>query len=228
MDLPAGGQSISTEPTRGGTRVLRACGDTYPGGVFRRRSQAEPAPPETVPVEADVRDPEAPKGRPTPKRSEAQANRKTRVTPPKDRREAAKVARQRAREDREAQRTALITGDERALPVRDKGPVRRFCRDFVDSRFSAAEFFLPSAVLILIMSIMPSPTIKNISLLAWAFAIVLIILDSFRLNFTMKKQLRKRFPDANLKGCTPYAIMRSLQMRRLRLPKPQVKRGDKI
>ncbi|WTW94520.1 DUF3043 domain-containing protein [Streptomycetaceae bacterium NBC_01309] len=196
--------------------------------MFRRRSQAESEAPETVTVESEVRDPEAPKGRPTPKRSEAQANRKTRVTPPKDRKEASKVARQRAREDREAQRTALITGDERALPARDKGPVRRFCRDFVDSRISAAEFFLPSAVLILIMSIMPSPTLKNISLLAWAFAIVLIILDSFRLNFTMKKQLRKRFPDENLKGCTPYAIMRSLQMRRLRLPKPQVKRGEKI
>lgn len=196
--------------------------------MFRRRSQAESEAPQTVTVESEVRDPEAPKGRPTPKRSEAQANRKTRVTPPKDRKEASKVARQRAREDREAQRTALITGDERALPARDKGPVRRFCRDFVDSRISAAEFFLPSAVLILIMSIMPSPTLKNISLLAWAFAIVLIILDSFRLNFTMKKQLRKRFPDENLKGCTPYAIMRSLQMRRLRLPKPQVKRGEKI
>lgn len=178
-------------------------------------------------VEAEVRDPEAPKGRPTPKRSEAQASRKTRVTPPKDRKEAARVARQRAREDREAQRSALLTGDERALPVRDKGPVRRFCRDFIDSRTGAAEFFLPSAVLILIMSIMPSPTIKNLSLLAWAAIIVLIILDSVRLNLTLKKQLRQRFPDADLKGCTPYALMRSLQMRRLRLPKPQVKRGEK-
>ncbi|MCF2531203.1 DUF3043 domain-containing protein [Yinghuangia soli] len=196
--------------------------------MFRRRSQAETAAPETDPVEADVRDPEAPKGRPTPKRSEAQANRKTRVTPPKDRKEAARVARQRAREDREAQRNALLTGEERALPLRDKGPVRRYCRDFVDARFSAAEFFLPSAVLILIMSIMPSAALKNASLLMWAAIIVLIVLDSIRLNYTLKKRLRERFPDANLKGCTPYALMRSLQMRRLRLPKPQVKRGEKF
>ncbi|MDI2131163.1 DUF3043 domain-containing protein [Yinghuangia seranimata] len=197
--------------------------------MFRRRSQAESESVETVAtVETDVRDPQAPKGRPTPKRSEAQANRKTRVAPPKDRREAAKVARQRAREDREAQRTALVTGDERGLPARDKGPVRRFCRDFVDSRFTAAEFFLPSAVLILIMSIMPNTAIKNISLLAWAVVIVLIILDSVRVNFSLKRQLRTRFPDASLKGCTPYALMRALQMRRLRLPKPQVKRGEAI
>lgn len=196
--------------------------------MFRRRSQAESATPETVAVEPEVRDPEAPKGRPTPKRSEAQANRKTRVTPPKDRREAARIARQRAREDREAQRTALLTGDERALPLRDRGPVRRFCRDFVDSRISVAEFFLPSAVLILVMSIMPSTSLKNFSLLAWLAIIILIFLDSFRLNFSLKKQLRQRFPGENFKGCTPYALMRSLQVRRLRLPKPQVKRGEKL
>lgn len=195
--------------------------------MFRRRSQAESAPEETVETVEDVRGPEAPKGRPTPKRSEAQANRKTRVTAPKDRKEATRVARQRAREDREAQRQALITGDEKGLPLRDKGPLRRFCRDFVDSRFTAAEFFLPSAVLILILSIMPSTTLKNVSLLGWAAAIALIVLDSIRLNYLLKKQLRERFPDANLKGCTPYALMRSLQMRRLRLPKPQVARGEK-
>ncbi|NUS52543.1 MAG: DUF3043 domain-containing protein, partial [Nocardioidaceae bacterium] len=122
----------------------------------------------------------------------------------------------------------LVTGDERALPTRDKRPVRRFCRDYIDSRFTVAEFFLPSAVLILIMSIMPSGGIKNLSLLLWAVVIVLIFVDSFRVNYVMKKQLRERFPDANLKGCTPYALMRSLQVRRLRLPKPQVKRGEKI
>ncbi len=175
-----------------------------------------------------TRDPQAPKGRPTPKRSEAESLRRARAVTPANRKEAAKQARERRRAELTRQREALASGDERYLPVRDKGPVRRFARDFVDAKWSVAEFFLPMAVVILVLSLFESLTLKNVSLLLWMVVIVLIVLDSIVSGFRLKKLLRTRFPNENLRGAVPYALMRTLQMRRLRLPKPQVERGAKI
>jgi hypothetical protein len=127
----------------------------------------------------------------------------------------------------ERQRQALASGDERYLPARDKGPVRKFARDFIDSRFSVAEFFLPMAVVILALSLVRVGSLQNIALLLWLVVIVLIVLDSIVSAFRLRKQLTARFPDQNRRGAVAYALMRSLQMRRLRLPKPQAKRGER-
>lgn len=172
------------------------------------------------------RDPQAPKGRPTPKRAVAQSQRRSVAVTPANRKEAAKRQREARRADLAKQREALAGGDERYLPLRDKGPVRRFARDYVDSRFAVAEYFLPLAVIILVMSMLPGQ-IKNISLVLWMGVIVMIVIDSIGTSIRLKKQLRSRFPDENLRGAVPYALMRTLQMRRLRLPKPQVKRGER-
>ncbi|GGZ70004.1 membrane protein [Streptomyces echinoruber] len=200
------------------------------GFVFRSRAKEEKAP---AAVKAPVtdskqpRDPQAPKGRPTPKRSEARSQRRSVANTPMTRKEAARRQREERRIALERQRQALAGGDERYLPARDKGPVRRFARDFVDSRFNIAEFFLPVAVIILVLSTVPSPALKNLSLLLWLVVIVLIVLDSAVTGFRLRKRLAERFPNENRRGAVAYALMRSLQMRRLRLPKPQVKRGER-
>lgn len=105
--------------------------------------------------------------------------------------------------------------------------MRKFARDFIDSRFNIAEFFLPMAVVILVLSMVQVPALQNIALLLWLIVIVLIVLDSAVTGFRLKKRLAERFPDDNKRGAVAYALMRSLQMRRLRLPKPQVKRGER-
>lgn len=174
-----------------------------------------------------ARHPQAKKGRPTPKRSEAEANRRTRVTVPKDRKEASRQARDRMRAEREKQRTALLEGDERHLPARDKGPVRKFTRDYVDARWSLAEFFLPAAVVILVLSIVKVPTLQLLSTVLFLLFFVLVILDFVRLGFGLRKSLAERFAGQNTRGAVAYGLMRILQMRRLRLPKPQVGRGEK-
>ncbi|MPY54032.1 DUF3043 domain-containing protein [Streptomyces acidicola] len=200
------------------------------GFVFRSRAKnekdraADKAP---VTDSPQTRDPQAPKGRPTPKRSEAQSQRRSVANTPTTRKEASKRARDERRAALEKQRQALAGGDERYLPVRDKGPVRKFARDFVDSRFSIAEFFLPLAVIILVLSMVRVASLQNIALLLWLFVIVLIVVDSIWIGFRLKKQLTERFPDQNRRGAVAYALMRTLQMRRLRLPKPQVKRGER-
>ncbi|WP_317453941.1 DUF3043 domain-containing protein [Streptomyces sp. TRM68416] len=173
------------------------------------------------------RDPQAPKGRPTPKRSVAQSQRRSVANTPMTRKEAAKRQREERRQALARQREALASGDERYLPARDKGPVRRFARDFVDSRFNIAEFFLPMAILILVLSMVRVAELQSLALLMWLVVIVLIVLDSVLSGFRLKKRLNERFPDDRKRGAVAYALMRSLQMRRLRLPKPQVKRGER-
>ncbi|MER5222751.1 DUF3043 domain-containing protein [Streptomyces flaveus] len=199
------------------------------GFVFRSRAKEEKALADKAQVtdSKQPRDPQAPKGRPTPKRSEAQSQRRSVASTPTNRKEAAK----RQREDRRAalakQREALASGDERYLPARDKGPVRKYARNFVDSRFCVAEFFLPMAVVILVLSMVQIPQLQNIALLLWLFVIVMIVVDSIGIAIRLKKQLNERYPDESKRGAVAYALMRSLQMRRLRLPKPQVKRGER-
>jgi hypothetical protein len=199
------------------------------GFVFRSRAKEEKAPADKAQVtdSKQTRDPQAPKGRPTPKRSEAQTQRRSVAQTPTTRKEAAKRQRDDRRVQMEKQRQALANGDERYLPARDKGPVRKFARDFVDSRFCVAEFFLPMAVVILVLSMVRVGSLQNIALLLWLVVIVMIVVDSIGIAIRLKKQLNTRYPDLPKKGAVPYALMRTLQMRRLRLPKPQVKRGER-
>ncbi|MEU7024862.1 DUF3043 domain-containing protein [Streptomyces sp. NPDC046203] len=199
--------------------------------MFRSRSKDEKASAQqvTADLSKNPRDPEAPKGRPTPKRSEAQSQRRRAQSAPMDRKEAAKRQREARRVDLARQREALNSGDERYLPVRDKGPVRRFARDFIDSRFAVAETFLPMAIVILVLSFFGNSNrrLQDIALLLWAALIVLIVVDSVVTWIRLRKQLSTRFPNEPKRGAIPYALMRSLQIRRLRLPKPQVKRGER-
>lgn len=198
--------------------------------MFGSRSSKEEKAAATDKVSADLsqpRDPQAPKGRPTPKRAVAQSQRKAVVASTGNRKEDAKRARERRRTEMAKQREALANGDERYLPTRDKGPVRRFVRDYVDSRYSVAEMFLPLAVVILVLSMVRQPAIQSIALMLWLGVIVLILLDSIGLVFRLRKSLVERFPNEPRRGAIAYGLMRTLQMRRLRLPKPQVKRGER-
>ena len=197
--------------------------------MFRSRAKEEKAPADAVVTDSkQPRDPQAKKGRPTPKRSEAQTQRRSVANTSTSRKDAAKRQRDERRAQMERQRKALAGGDERYLPVRDKGPVRKFARDFIDARFNVAEFFLPMAVVILVLSMVRVGSLQTIALLLWLIVIVLIVLDSFATGFRLRKRLAERFPDQNRRGAVAYALMRSLQMRRLRLPKPQVKRGAQL
>lgn len=199
--------------------------------MFGSRSSKEEKAPAADKVTPDLskqpRDPQAPKGRPTPKRAVAQSQRKSVVASTGNRKEDAKRARERRRVEMARQREALANGDERFLPARDKGPVRRFVRDYVDSRFSVAEMFLPLAVIILVLSMVRVASLQSIALLLWLAVIALILLDSVGLFFRLRKALNERFPDQPKRGAVVYGLMRTLQMRRLRLPKPQVKRGER-
>ena len=110
------------------------------------RPKARVVPPKQVETPAADRPPptkEGGKGRPTPTRKEAEAAAKARAKPPRESREAAAYQRQHRTESSRKIRQAMKNGDERYFLARDKGPVRRFIRDYVDVRFSFLEIMIP-------------------------------------------------------------------------------------
>lgn len=136
--------------------------------------------------------------------------------------------RELARTERARSRQAMATGDERHFLARDRGPVRKFLRDYVDSRRTIAEFFLPIIVLVLVFSFISIPQIQLFSTLLWLATMLLLILDLTMLGFRVKREIRARFPDENGRGHVLYAIARATQIRKLRLPKPAVKPGATV
>lgn len=156
------------------------------------------------------------KGRPTPTRKEAEAAARERARVPRTRKEQMAKQRSVKSESSAKIRQAMKDGDERYLLPRDKGPVRRFIRDFVDVRFSFAEIVIPLMLVSLFFPALVLPLF------------LVLIVDLVLMRLRMRKQLAIRFPDEPLKGTTYYAVTRSMQMKFMRLPKPQVKIGAKL
>ena len=167
------------------------------------------------------------KGRPTPKRKEAESKRKVSSLAPivtKDQKRASKAL---AREDRGAQRAAYLRGDESALPLRDRGPARRFVRNYVDSRRSTGEYFLPTIFVVLVFTLIQNPVIQ-IGAIVLMYAMLLVaVIDGIFLSRKIRKAVQEQFPGTETKGLGMYAWLRSTQMRRLRAPHPQVKVSKK-
>jgi hypothetical protein len=174
----------------------------------------------------------APKGRPTPSRKEAEAARKERVKPQLDKRSAARADRATARANRLKARDAMAGGDPRYLPARDQGPVRAFLRDYVDSRRTLGEFMLPALVifvpLTLAVNSIPSVTVRGYVVLATYLYMLLVVGGTALTGMRARRAAAAKFPDASLRGASFYAAMRSLQLRRWRLPKPRVKPGQPV
>ncbi len=186
-----------------------------------RRSSSEPA-------EPTVTDKVGGKGRPTPSRKEAEAAARARAKVPRTRREQMAAQRSARGETSQKMREAMKTGDERYLPARDRGPVRRFVRDYVDSRFSFIELMVPLLVLSMILGYSGNRSMIQLGNTVLFTTILVIIVDIVMLRFRIRREMARRFPDESTKGLTFYAAIRSLQMKFLRLPKPQVKIGDKL
>jgi Protein of unknown function (DUF3043) len=196
--------------------------------VFRRRPPTEPESSAETLAKLEAEAAAGRKAKPTPTRKEAEQLRKERLAPPKDRRAAARQARQRTRADRERRRQGMLAGDPKALPARDAGPVRGFARDYVDARRSPAEYFIVLAFGLVLLGFVPNVTVRTASALLLYAMLSLIVVDSVIVVRGLSREAAKRFPGESRKGLAPYAVMRTMQIRRWRIPKPRVKPGDPI
>ena len=164
------------------------------------------------------------KNRPTPKRREQEAlNKRPLIVT--DRKAATKQDKTARREAMAKQRAGMMTGDEKYLPARDKGPRRRFIRDTVDARWNIGEFMLPIMLIVLLLSFVRTN---------WALLLVFVLVyglilvaigDALLMWRRTRRKMDDKFGGAE-KGDAWYAIMRAFQMRRTRMPKPQVARGE--
>jgi hypothetical protein len=185
--------------------------------------------PETVPT--DARESGTGKGHATPSRKEREAANK-RPLVPDDRRAAAKANRAAVAADRERARIGMASGDERYLPRRDRGPQRKFVRDYVDARWNIGELMVPLMLIVIVMTFADTVDVSGLSLAElgvismWAF-IILVFIDGYVLNFLIRRRVKQKFGVENVeRGLGWYAAMRALQLRPMRMPKPQVRRGQ--
>ena len=175
---------------------------------------------------ANTSDASSKKGRPTPKRKDAQSKRIVSSLAPASTKEEKKRAREQSRASRNASRAAYLRGEESAMPLRDRGPARRQVRNIVDARRSFGEYFLPIIFVVLLLSVFPVPALQY-GAIALMYAVLLTAaIDGVFLSRKIKREIRNRFPDSPTKGLGLYGWLRSTQMRRLRTPHPQVKAGD--
>ncbi|GGP41486.1 DUF3043 domain-containing protein [Saccharothrix coeruleofusca] len=207
---------------------------------FLRRNTAEAT--ETVedtPAEVTQVDPSRTpgKGRPTPKRREAEGKRRGPVPPPpRTQREALKRMRGNkvSKEERRAaaaeRRQRMMAGDDKYLLPRDRGPVKAYIRDVVDSRRNLMGLFMPLAIVVFVALLVPSPLIQQYATLLTTFMLLAMIVEGFVLGRFVTKRVRAKFPKEPVKGLSVgwYSFIRASQLRKLRVPKPRVAPGAKV
>ncbi|MEU4250849.1 DUF3043 domain-containing protein [Amycolatopsis sp. NPDC026612] len=211
---------------------------------FLRRSTTdtaaeEPEAAEAVDVAGKAYTPS--KGKATPKRREAEAKRRGPVAPPpttmreamkrnKELRKANPQSKDERRAAAKARREAMMRGDDKALLPRDRGPVKAYVRDLVDSRRNLLGLFMPLAIVVFLALLVPLPQVQSyITLLCTAMLLVMAI-EGFVNGRKIAKLVREKFPKETTNGRSIgwYAFVRASQIRRLRMPKPRLKPGDPI
>ena len=166
----------------------------------------------------------------TPKRTNAQRRHDT-AQAPANRREAYKQMRERQKLERAEASAGMRAGDERYLLARDRGPERALVRNIVDAKRTAGTWFFAGAIIVFVGSTgaMP-PVVRNGSTLLWAILAIAVVIDSILISRKVKKLVSERYPDTTQRmgSLYLYGMMRGLTFRRMRVPKPQVKLGDKV
>jgi hypothetical protein len=198
-------------------------------------SQAEQSPeaPEKMKPSA-----EAGKGRPTPKRSEAERNRYQSITgsTTSGRRPSSGTAprgkatpedKAKARSERARRTEAMRRGEEWALGPRDRGPVRKLARDYVDAHRRPSEYYMYALIVLLVALLSRSKALNTYVTPLVLLLVVVIVVDGYLIRRALRRLVAERCPGESTRGMTMYAVMRALQIRRFRMPAPRLKPGDK-
>jgi Protein of unknown function (DUF3043) len=206
--------------------------------VFRRRSAGAAELPDQADQDAQSQPaaeaaPERPsqtqsKGRPTPKRSEAERRRRQPYTAPADRKAATQQSRDRDRATRARRNEAMRRGESWALPRKDQGPVRALARDYVDARRSISEYYMFGVLVLVVLLFLPA--LRKSAVIDYAVLVILavIVIESILVSGRVIKLAQQRFPGESTRGLRMYVAVRNTQFRRLRMPAPRVKPGAKV
>ena len=127
-------------------------------------------------------------------------------------------------------RERMAAGDERYLLPRDRGPVKAYIRDVVDSRPHLMGLFMPLAGLVLISALFPVLAVQQYMSLFTMIVLLVMIVEGVLLGISTTRKVRAKFPNEQIRGLSIgwYAFTRASQLRRLRIPKPRVQRGANV
>ncbi|ORU97226.1 DUF3043 domain-containing protein [Mycobacterium bohemicum] len=184
-----------------------------------------------------------PKGRPTPKRtdarrkpvapapmtpSEARARRKA-LAGPKLSREERRAEKATSRARMSERRERMMAGEEGYLLPRDQGPIRRYVRDIVDARRNALGLFMPATLGLLFM-MFSVPQVQLYVTPAMLALMLVMGIDGLILGRKVSRMVDEKFPENTESRWKLgiYAAGRASQMRRTRAPRPQVERGSRV
>jgi hypothetical protein len=182
---------------------------------------------------------EAGKGRPTPKRSAAEANRyrtltgsttsgRGRPAATDTRHKLTPEEKAKARQDRTRQMQAMRRGEDWALGPRDRGPAKKLARDYVDAHRRPMEFYM-YALIVLVIALFAGRSNSALASYMQIFLLVIIgviAVDAYFLRRSIVNVIHERLPGESTRGVALYSIMRALQLRRFRTPSPGLKPGD--
>jgi hypothetical protein len=172
------------------------------------------------------------KGRATPKRRDAEPHRRgPAAPPPRTQREALKRSKTERGQNRSTaaeRRERMAAGDDRYVTRRDKGPVRAYARDVIDSRRNLMGVFMPLALVIVIAFFLPQA--QSVLTLVVLVFLVAMLTEGLYLGILVNRKVRAKFPDTEERPLSLgwYVFIRATQIRKLRMPKPQVKPGEKV
>ncbi len=170
----------------------------------------------------------AAKGRPTPKRSEAEKRRRQPYTAPGDRKAAATQGKTRDRTERARRMEAMRRGEAWALPRKDQGPVKALARDVVDSRRGISEYYLYGIVVLILLLFIPALKGTIIVDLVILAVLLVIVGEGWLVSRRVLRLARERFPGESTRGIGMYTALRGTQLRKMRVPAPRVQRGQKV
>lgn len=172
------------------------------------------------------------KGRPTPSRRDSESKRRGPVPPPpKTQREAIKRMRGNKGERRSAakkRRELMMAGDDRYLMPRDRGPVRAFVRDIVDSRRHLMGMFMPLVLVVFLTTLVRDIRVQQFGTLACLVLLLTMVFEGSLLARQVIRRVKAKFPDTKDRplGLGWYAFTRAMQLRKLRVPRPRVTPKD--
>lgn len=106
--------------------------------------------------------------------------------------------------------------------------MRALARDVVDARRGVGEYYMILVGLLVVLLIMPSQSAKLIADIVVVVLLVVIIVEAMLVGTKIKRLAAQRFPNESTKGVVWYAATRGVQIRRMRIPKPRVSRGQQV
>jgi hypothetical protein len=136
----------------------------------------------------------------------------------------------RRREIRAEQRQRMMAGEDQYLPAKEKGPVKAYVRDLIDSRRHLTGLFMPLALIVFVALLAPNRAMQSYTTLLCLLLLFAMIVEGVLNGRRLTRLAKAKFPKENIRGGSLgwYAFIRASQIRKLRMPKPRVRPGDQI